>query len=145
MPASARFLVVEDGREYVERFTRLLGGTFRFERAGDAAEAIALASAGAVAGVLLDLDFRRTPGDRLIDEAGQAGLSAAERSRVTGVQGILIARALRASGVSAAMLLFADLDDPEQISFLQSDLAPLRVIPSSVGLNEIAALLARMG
>ena len=44
---SGPFLVCEDGHEYTERFTRLLGTQFRFVRAGDFGEALALARAGA--------------------------------------------------------------------------------------------------
>jgi len=138
------FLVVEDGREYIDRFTRLLGASFRFARAGSAAEATAALAVGGVAGVLLDLDFRRTPGEALIDEAGRAGLPPHERRRVAAVQGILIARALRRCAPAIPMLLFADLGDAEQIAFLEGELAPLRVVASSVGLNEIGGLLARI-
>ncbi len=143
---AATFLVIEDGREYIDRFTRLLGADFRFRflRAGHAAEARALLAADAVAGLLLDLDFRRTPVQHLVDDDGHCGLSDHDRPRVAGVQGILIARALRRAGVTLPALLFADLEDPEQISFLQTDLAPLRVVPSSVGLQEIARLLGGM-
>lgn len=141
----ATFLIVEDGREYVDRFTRLLGGAFRFVRAGHAAEAEGLLLAGTgLVGVLLDLDFRRAPGQLLIDEGGRADPPNHDRPRVARVQGILIARALRRVAPEVPMLLFADLEDREQVSFLEVDLAPLRVVASAVGVNEIAALLDRI-
>ncbi|HEY2902628.1 MAG TPA: hypothetical protein VGL59_18730 [Polyangia bacterium] len=142
---TATFLVVEDGREYTERFARLLGTRFRFIRAASASEAAALAGGGAV-GLLLDLDFRRTPVDQLVDDDGQiAGTRPdSERRRLAAVQGILILRALRRNSVTLPALLFADLDDAEQIAFLQGDLGPLRVVASSVGLQEIALLLDRL-
>jgi hypothetical protein len=131
------FLVCEDGSEYTDRFTRFLGGQFRFLRAGHFAEALALAG-GAVA-LLLDLDFRRTQPALLVDERGQsAAPSAAD------VQGILILRALRARGVVLPALLFADLDDPERTARLEAELAPLRVVPSSEGLPRIAQLLREL-
>jgi hypothetical protein len=68
MTALPRFVVCEDGREYLDRFTRFLGDEFVFVPALDFAAARA-AAAGAD-GVLLDLDFRRTPPDRLVDEHG---------------------------------------------------------------------------
>ncbi|HEX3695244.1 MAG TPA: hypothetical protein VH374_07635 [Polyangia bacterium] len=143
--AASTFLVVEDGREYTERFARLLGARFRFTRAGSAEEAAALACGGAV-GLLLDLDFGRTAPDQLIDDNGRAAGAHpdGERRRLAAVQGILILRALRRAGVTLPALLFADLDDAEQIAFLQSDLHPLRVVASSAGLQEIARLLDRL-
>ena len=131
------FLVCEDGTEYTDRFTRFLGGQFRFLRAGHFAEALALAD-DAVA-VLLDLDFRRTQPALLVDERGApAPRSAAE------VQGILILRALRARGVALPALLFADLDDPARAARLEAELSPLRVVPSSEGLPRIAQLLREL-
>lgn len=146
MIAPATFLVVEDGREYTERFERLLGADLRFTRAGSAGEALAAVAAGGLAGVLLDLDFRRTPPDQLIDDAGEraAAHPDSERRRLASVQGILILRVLRRSAVTLPALLFADLDDPDQTSFLQRDLGPLRVVPSSVGLLEIARMLGQL-
>ena len=145
-----RFLVCEDGHEYTERFVRLLGGAFRFERAGCFAEAEAATATGAKmsatpAGLLLDLDFRRTPPDRLIDENG-AGSAATEeaRRRLAEVQGILILRALRAGGRTQPALLFADIDDAEQVRYLERTLAPLQVVSSRTALPDIARLLARI-
>ena len=131
------FVVCEDGSEYTERFTRFLGGQFRFVRAGHFAEALAMAE-GAVA-LLLDLDFRRTQPALLVDERGEsAARSAAE------VQGILILRALRGRGVRLPALLFADLDDAERTARLEAELSPLRVVPSSEGLPRIAQLLREL-
>ncbi len=41
-------------------------------------------------------------------------------------------------------LLFADLDDAGRASRLEAELAPLRVVPSSTGLAQIAQLLREM-
>jgi hypothetical protein len=144
-PETPRFLVCEDGHEYTERFVRLLGGAFRFERAGCFAEAEAATAAAAFAGLLLDLDFRRTPPDRLIDENG-AGTAATEetRRRLAEVQGILILRALRVGGRTQPALLFADIDDAEQVRYLERTLAPLHVVSSRTALPEIARLLGRI-
>jgi hypothetical protein len=138
-----RFLVCEDGHEYTERFARLLGGSFRFERAGCFAEA--RAAAARCAGLLLDLDFRRTPPHQLIDENGSHSARPEEtRRQLAEVQGILILRALRAAGVGQPALLFADIEDREQVSFLERTLAPLSVVSSRTALPEIARLLARL-
>jgi hypothetical protein len=141
---TATFVVCEDGREYTERFVRLFAG-FRFVRAADCAEALAAAQAGA-AGILLDLDFRRTRPDALVDESGSArpGRPEDERRRLYAVQGILILRALRAAGTTLPALLFADLDDAAQVQLLEKTLAPLTVIPSSAALPEVTRALAAM-
>ncbi|HET7787913.1 MAG TPA: hypothetical protein VFL36_18215 [Myxococcales bacterium] len=131
------FIVCEDGAEYTDRFQRFLGGRFVFVRAGHFADALSLAPGAC--GVLLDLDFRRTASTLLVDERGErADASAAE------VQGILILRALRARGVQLPALLFADLDDDARSARLEAELAPLRVVPLSAGLAQIAQLLREM-
>ena len=141
-----RFVVCEDGAEYTDRFQRMLGRSFRFVRAGCFAEArVALAEAPTV-GLLLDLDFRRTPPQRLVDEVGAEGLprSSGERQRLAAVQGLLVLRTLRLGGVTTPALLFADLDDAGQIAHLQSTLAPLEVLGSGVGLDVIVRRLAEL-
>jgi hypothetical protein len=136
-----RLVVCEDGTEYVDRFRRFLGESFDFTAAGDL-EAALTACAGAD-GVLLDLDFRRTPPERLVDEAGATSpaLDAGTRRRLAQSQGILVLRALRARGVRLPAILFADLGDAEQARFLEQSLAPLVVASSSIGLREVAALV----
>ena len=132
--AFVTFLVCEDGSEYTERFRRFLGAEFEFVRAGSFAQALPLLKDAA--GLLLDLDFRRTDPSLLVDESGAAApRSAAE------IQGILILRALRSRGVKLPALLFADLDDAARIERLQRELAPLSVIPSGEGLPELARRL----
>jgi hypothetical protein len=153
-----RFVVCEDGAEYIERFRRFLGASFVFAPARDldgAVEAIAAAAREGVVvgGLLLDLDFRRTPPDRLVDESGRAiggaqghapvHVDEGTRRRLSESQGILILRALRARGVALPAVLFADLADAEQAGFLERTLAPLVVASSRTGLGEVAALLGR--
>jgi len=140
-----RFVVCEDGAEYIERFRRFLGDAFEFEPAHDLAEA--LAAAPTADGVLLDLDFRRTPPERLVDETGRAGGRGDEgtRRRLVESQGIFILRALRARGVALPAVLFADLADAAQAAFLEQTLAPLVIASSRTGLRELAALLERLG
>ena len=140
------FVVCEDGQEYTDRFTRMLGGSFRFVRAGCFAEAKTALAAGPVAALLLDLDFRRTPADQLVDEAGQTGpgRGAGERQRLATVQGLLVLRALRTQGLATPALLFADLDDAGQVAHLESTLAPVEVLSSSTGLDVIARRLGQL-
>ena len=140
MTARRTFVVIEDGTEYIQRFRRFLGESFDFVPAADFVAARA-AAAGSD-GLLLDLDFRRTPAERLIDERGQpaAALDAGTRLRLAETQGILILRRLRAEAVALPAVLFADLDD-RQAEFLRRTLAPLSIAPSRLGLREIADLL----
>jgi hypothetical protein len=135
-------LIAEDGDEYSARFSRLLGASFRFLRAGSFSEVQeALAGpAGPVTVLVLDLDFRRTPPALLVDERG-APVPAAEAARVAAVEGILLLRALRARGVRVPALLCADLDDPEQEARLCLELAPLEISPSTEGMPDVARRL----
>jgi hypothetical protein len=140
-------VVCEDGSEYIDRFRRFLAGLLgpgtRFVPARNYAEA--MASAAEADGLLLDLDFRRTPADRLVDEHGPApaALDAARRGRLSETQGILILRRLRAAGIALPAILFADLDDDDQARYLESTLAPLVVASGRLGLPEIAGLIRR--
>jgi hypothetical protein len=138
--ARRRFVVCEDGAEYLERFRRFLGESFDFLPAHDFEEA--RAAAAEADGILLDLDFRRTPADRLVDEQGPAPspLDAGTRARLAETQGILILRRLRAAGVAHPAVLFADLEDGQR-TFLERTLAPLSVAGSRLGMAEIGALL----
>jgi hypothetical protein len=74
-----------------------------------------------------------------VDERGAADPRAAPE-----VQGILILRALRSRRVLLPAVLFADLDDAAHAARLQSELAPLRIVPSSEGLPRIAQLLREL-
>jgi len=137
------FVVCEDGTEYLDRFRRFLDDAFRFTAAGDYASALAASASGEASGLLLDLDFRRTPPERLVDEAGPApsGLDAGSRQRLAETQGILILRQLRARGVTLPALLFADVDDRQQSRFLERTLAPLTIVSSRAGIVEVAGLM----
>ena len=139
-----RFVVCEDGDEYLQRFRRFLGEGFELLPARDFAGAAA-AAAGAD-GILLDLDFRRTPPERLVDERGPAPapLDAGTRARLAETQGILILRRLRAAGITLPAVLFADLDETQR-TFLERTFAPLTVGGSRLGIAEIATLLRDIG
>jgi hypothetical protein len=135
------WLICEDGTEYLERFERFLGSEFRFLRVTELGALLASVATGVVAGVVMDLDFRRTAPELLVDERGQTAtaLSPSERRRLSEAQGIFILRGLRARGSRLPALLCADLDDPAQVAFLEQTLAPLAVVPSSESLARIAA------
>ncbi len=137
------FVVCEDGDEYTQRVQKFLGGRFRFQRTADGRSAEQALQAEAAAGLLLDLDFRRTPPELLLGETGVPPRPPTpdERARWSASQGILVLQYLRARGLQLPALLFADLDDREQIAFLESTLAPLSIVSSREGLAQIAARL----
>jgi hypothetical protein len=132
-------VVCEDGDEYTTRFARLLGDEIEFKRAPSAAEALRWLRGGAL-GILLDLDFRRSNSADLVDEAGatHATLADGERRRLAEIQGILILRTLRAAGITASAVLFADLDESSRADYLAATLAPLIILPSSESLPNVA-------
>jgi hypothetical protein len=146
----ARWIVCEDGREYLERFVRFLGGEFEFAHALDG-EALLERLAEGPAGVILDLDFRRTPPERLVDEAGRSGgqtgaaVPEGRRRALSESQGVLILRLLRARGHGAPVILFADFDDPGQAAFLEETLGPLSIAPSHEGILDTAERMRRAG
>jgi hypothetical protein len=140
------FLVCEDGHEYTERFERFLRRDFRFLRVLDGRTAEAAAGREGAAGLLVDLDFRRLPPEQLLGEQGPPTRppSAEERARWSASQGILILQHLRARGIALPALLFADLDDGDQVVYLERTLAPLSVVSSREGLGQLATRLRGM-
>ncbi len=137
------FLVCEDGDEYTQRFERFLHREFRFLRVPGAASAESAARGERAAGLLLDLDFRRLPPADLVGEHGPPAQTPTpeERMRWSAAQGILVLQHLRRAGIALPALLFADLDDRDQVAYLEQSLAPLWVVSSREGLAQIAARL----
>jgi hypothetical protein len=132
-------LVCEDGMEYLERFERFLGTRYQFVQSQCAGELLLhVVEHAPIVAVLLDLDFRRTDGSRLIDEEGNAleRSKSEERKRLIANQGIAIAKALRRVGSAVPILLFADVPGP-QARFLEQHFVPLTVVPSHVSLREL--------
>lgn len=140
------FLVCEDGHEYTERFERFLRRDFRFLRVADWRSAEAALRVEMPAGLLVDLDFRRTPATDLLGEQGPPKRlpSPEEKSRWSATQGILLLQYLRGRGTKVPALLFADLDDDDQAAYLERMLAPLSIVGSREGLAQLAARLRRL-
>ena len=140
-----RWILCEDGDEYLSRFRRFLGAEFEFVPAGDFQTA--LRCAHDACGIILDLDFRRTDPALLVDESGasRGRVSAGERNRLAEVQGVLILRALRARGVALRALLCADLDDAAQARRLEDELRPLEIVAGSESVPQIGARLRQSG
>ncbi|HMA91734.1 MAG TPA: hypothetical protein VKP30_03565 [Polyangiaceae bacterium] len=135
-----RFLLCEDGDEYRERFERFLGARFRFIQSKHGAELLShLQDYQPIAGVLLDLDFRRTDDSLLVGGDGRpfSGTSREERARIVANQGIAILASIREKHWQTPVLLFADIHDTRQRTYLERAFAPVELIPSHVGLNEL--------
>jgi hypothetical protein len=143
-----RFLVCEDGSEYTERFERFLGAEFQFQKSEDAGSLLSqLQTLRPVAAILLDLDFRRTDGSRLVDGEGR-GISAVSREehvRLVANQGIAILSTLRKRGWQTTVLLFADLEEPRQREYLERTFAPLQLIESHMGLHDLKKRFEQLG
>lgn len=141
------FLVCEDGTEYIERFERFLGDDFRFVRSASLQALLGdLAQHAPIAGILLDLDFRRTDEALLVDVEGRANncQSKAESARLAANQGIFILSALRKREIDIAVLLFADIGDAAQRAQLERRFSPLYLVESHVGLGELRCKLAAL-
>jgi hypothetical protein len=140
-----RWIVCEDGDEYLSRFGRFLGCEFEFVAARDFATALRCATGAE--GIILDLDFRRTEPGQLVDESGRsnAQLPPGERRRLAEMQGVLILRALRRRGVAIRALLCADLDDPAQVRRLEDELQPLEIVPGSESVPRTGERLRQSG
>jgi len=141
--ASPHWVICEDGAEYSDRFARFVPD-FRYTRTTCARELFETLARGDVTGILLDLDFRRTVGPDLIDEQGETSVNRtpAEASRLAREQGILMLRQLRLRGFTTTVLLFADLDAPPRVHFLESQFAPLHVVASSDAIGDLALRMA---
>jgi len=143
-----RFLLCEDGREYLERFERFLGERFDFIQSRDYATLLThLEQYQPIAGVLLDLDFRRTETSRLVDVGGRpvSHLGREDLSRLVANQGIAILANLRREGWRTAVFLFADIADLQQREYLVERYPPVELIDSHVGLNELQLRFEALG
>ena len=140
--ALPRFVVCEDGTEYLDRFSRFLGDDFTFVPAADfeSARACAARRGRPAAGPGLP-PHAAASGWSMNAGVVPAGLDAERRRRLAETQGILILRQLRAAGVTLPAVLFADLDDDERARYLERTLAPLTIGSSHLGIREIGALL----
>ncbi len=139
----SQWLICEDGTEYGDRFGRFLP-EFRYTRTTSARELFEALAVYGADGILLDLDFRRTAASELIDEHGSttADRTPAEAIRLAREQGILMLRQLRLRGIATPVLLFADLDDPNRVQFLERQFAPLHIASSSDAIGDLALRMA---
>jgi hypothetical protein len=135
---NSRVLVVEDGQEYTDAFTRFLSTSFLFERAGSGAEALQCLSAGFHA-VFLDMRFDRVPATALLGDLGALldrfnGDANRARRFLEDNQGTYILAAVRAAGHRIPAILSHDFrSEPRRWANLQRLHAPLDWLPDNAG------------
>ncbi len=142
-------LIVEDGHEYHEAFTRFLGGEFRFMRVGNGHEALS-ALPGDFKLVFLDMCFDRVPDEALLGDVNALASSMNadwDRARrfVQENQGAFILAELRRHGCRLPVVMSHDFqDEPRRWRNLERLRRPLYFLPDNASPEEIQALLARL-
>lgn len=142
-----RVLIVEDGFEYRDTFSRYAGDTFSFTRAGDGAEALAECGAGRFDVLFLDMRFDRVePGRLLGDLAETAERFNGDPVRATRFleenQGVYVLAALRAAGVGTPAVFSHDFSgEPRRWAALERKYAPVVWLPDNASPAEVKALL----
>jgi hypothetical protein len=138
-------LIVEDGHEYINAYTRFLAQQAAFVRAGDGPEALALLAETSFGCVVLDMRFDRA--ERLLgDQAAlEARLGDAARARkfLEDNQGTYILAGMRDAGHRLPVVLSYDFGaEPRRFANLHKRYAPLRWLDDAAGPAEIRAALS---
>lgn len=139
-------LVVEDGHEYTSNFTRFLGSSYRFERAGTGAEALALLP-GDFRLAFLDMRFDRVPPQALLGDLAETanrfnGDVDKARAHLESNQGTYILAAIRAAGFGLPVVLSYDFgDEPRRWANLARLYGPLSWLPDNLGPDGVRRIL----
>jgi CheY-like chemotaxis protein len=149
---AARILVVEDGREYVDGFTRLAaarGVEADFVRAGSLAEARQALEKGRPDAVFLDVVFDRTPEGDLAGDldalvARHGGDRAAAIRHLATHQGFYVLDALADALAGVRVVLAYDFTGEEKrLASLQERFPGLSGLPDGASLNASLDFLLR--
>lgn len=144
MTAATRILVVEDGREYTDGFSRLAeakGAAVSLVRAGSLAEARAALAAGVPEAVFLDVVFDRTPESELAgDLDALVARHGGDRTRAVGHlathQGFYILDALADELAGVRVVLAYDFTAEEKrLASLRERLPLLSGLPDGASLS----------
>lgn len=142
-----QILMVEDGFEYTETYSRYLGEGFEVVRAGCGSEAIGLISTRTFDLLFLDMRFDRvTSGQLLGDLADTAerfnGDPVRARQFLEENQGVYILAALRAAACVLPALFSHDFSgEPKRWAALERKYAPVRWLPDNASPAQVRALL----
>lgn len=110
-----RLLIVEDGTEYIDFFRLFLKDEHEYLHAQSCEGALAALGADAVAGLVLDMRFDRTPLEELVGDVDQVAKTYFGGDLVRGQryvqdnQGTMILARLREEGHAAPALFISDL------------------------------------
>lgn len=147
-----RVLIVEDGFEYTEAFTRLLpkdaAADVAFTRAGDLAEAREEIAKGAPDAVFLDVVFDRTPEDRLAGDldpliARFGGDRARAVTQLAENQGFYVLDALAPllpPGLSV-VIAYDFTSEPQRFDALRKRIPGLSGLPDGISISRALNLL----
>ena len=136
-------LVVEDGSEYSELFSRYADADLTFLRAGDGAEALARVASGGVDLLFLDMRFDRVEAARLFgDMAATAerfnGDPVRARQFLEENQGLYILAALREAGCALPAVFSHDFDgEPRRWANLERRYAPVSYLRDNASAGEV--------
>jgi len=144
-----RVLLVEDGFEYFETFTRFVTDEFELARAGDGAEALARVAADRFDCLFLDMRFDRVePGRLLGDLADTAERFNGDPVRATHFleenQGVYVLAALRGAGCALPAVFSHDFSgEPRRWAALERKYGPVAWLPDNSSPAQVRALLAQ--
>ncbi|MBN2798954.1 MAG: hypothetical protein JXX28_07380 [Deltaproteobacteria bacterium] len=144
-----RILIIEDGHEYHELFSRFLPRD-QWIRVGSGPAALDWLGREVADAIFLDMRFDRAPPAELLGDLDQAaerfnGDPVQARAFLEDHQGHFILAALRQRGVALPVLLAADLsEEPRRWARLAARYAPLDGLPEGAGPDEARSLLQAM-
>ena len=145
-----RVLVVEDGFEYLETYSRFLAQGFVWERAGSGREALPRLAGEAWDAVVLDMCFDRVPPEALLGDLPSIadrfnGDADQARTFLETHQGLYVLEAIREAGHRLPVLLSHDFEDePRRWSRIYQRHQPLDYLPDNVGPAEVARRIRQL-
>ena len=150
MSQSMSVLVVEDGREYIERARRWLADGLEFTRAGCGEEALELLGQQDFDVLYLDMDFRRVPAEQLLGDVAELterfhGDSAEAQQFLATNQGVYILSALREAGSEIPVVFSYDFQpQPRRWAYLARRYGPVAYLGDNAEPAVIRDLLLQL-
>lgn len=142
-----RILLIEDGFEYFETYSRYLGEGFVIERAGDGRVALDLLTDRAFDLLFLDMRFDRVSPAQLLGDLAETaerfnGDPVRARQFLEENQGAYILAALRSAGCTLPAVFSHDFSsEPKRWAALERRYGPIRWLPDNASPAEARALL----
>ena len=142
-----RILLIEDGFEYYETYSRYLGEGFVLTRAGDGHAALGLVAESTFDLIFLDMRFDRVSPSQLLGDLAETaerfnGDPVRARQFLEENQGAYILAALRAAGSTLSAVFSHDFSgEPKRWAALERKYSPIRWLPDNASPAEVRALL----